>query len=154
MIPNSTADSMCTRPAPRRRRGTGTFDLLVSFTLLATVMSVATPLVVRHGQILKSHRNYRLALDELSNQMDHLTALSVDDLREAVKGLTPSKFVAARLPGAQLTGELDAAQFGTRITLKLSWDETERRSAPVSLAAWVFTPESQAAKDSPETPTP
>src|SRR5262245_61319414 len=88
------------------RFGTSTLDLLVSFTLLITVMSVATPLVVRHGRLMKSHRNYRLALDELTNKMDHLTSLPTDELSNEVKNLIPSTFIIERLPGAVLTGEL------------------------------------------------
>jgi hypothetical protein len=120
------------------RRGTGTLDLLVSFTLLLTAISVVTPLVVRHGRMLKSHRNYRLALDELSNQIDRLTALSPDKLPQEVKQLSPSTFVAERLPGARLSGELQPIESGTRVTLKLSWNDVERDRAPVTLAAWVF----------------
>jgi hypothetical protein len=120
------------------RRGTGSLDLLVSFTLLVTVISVSTPLIVRHGRLLKSQRDYRLALDELSNQMDRLTTLPADDLPQAVKQLSPSTFVTDRLHGAKLGGELQPAESGMRITLTLSWKETERVRAPVVLAAWVF----------------
>ena len=54
------------------RRGFSMFDLFVAFTLLVAAMSMVAPLVVRHGQLLKSQRNYRLALDELSNQLERL----------------------------------------------------------------------------------
>ena len=90
-----------------------TLDLLVAFTLLVTVISVATPLVVRHGRLLKSHRNYRLALDELSNQLDRLTALPLDELPGAIEQLTPSPFLTERLPGARLSGELQPVESGT-----------------------------------------
>jgi hypothetical protein len=138
-----------TTPA-RCRRGTGSLDLLVSFTLLVTAISVATPLVVRHGRLLRSQRDYRLALDELSNQIDRLTALPLDELTQAVKQLSPSPFVTERLAGARLSGELQPAESGTRITLALSWNETERVRAPVTLAAWVFAPPPQPGKDSAE----
>ncbi len=125
---------------PHNRRGTGSLDLLVSFTLLVTLITVVTPLAVRHGRLLRSHRDYRLALDELSNQLDRLTALPVDELSQSIEQLAPSTFLTERLRGAKLTGELQPAEFGTRVTLKLSWNETERHRAPVSLAAWVFPP--------------
>jgi len=120
------------------RWGTSSLDLLVSFTLLVSVLTVATPLVVRHGRLLKSHRDYRLALDELSNQLDRLTTLPTDELPQAIKQLSLSTFLTERLPGAELRGELQPAEFGMRVTLKLSWNETQRHSAPVSLAAWVI----------------
>lgn len=120
------------------RLGVSSLDLLVSFTLLATVITVATPLIVRHGRLLKSQRDYRLALDELSNQLDRVTALPVGELPDAIKQLSPSTFLTERLPGTKLTGTLQPAEFGTRVTLVLSWNETQRYTAPVSLAAWVF----------------
>lgn len=145
-------DSVSKATRARDRRGTGTLDLLVSFTILVTVISVATPLVVRHERLLKSHRNYRLALDELSNQMDRLTVLPLNELPQAVKQLSPSTFVAERLPGARLGGELQSAEFGTRITLALSWNDTERSRAPVSLAAWVYPSKPQLGKEPAEVP--
>jgi hypothetical protein len=141
-------------PRSASRRGTGTMDLLVSFTLLLTAISVVSPLVVRHGRMLKSQRNYRLALDELSNQMDRLTMLPIESLPQAIKQLSPSVFLSKRLPGSQLSGELQSTELGTRVTLKLSWNETERARAPVSLAAWVFRTPAQSAKSPAERITP
>ena len=58
--------------------------MIVAFVLLSTVMSVATPLLVRHGRLLIDQRRYRLALDEVSNQLDRLTALSEEEARAAL----------------------------------------------------------------------
>jgi hypothetical protein len=123
---------------PRRCRGTSGFDLLVALGLLVTVMSVATPLVVRHGRLLTSHRNYRLALDELSNQLDRLRAMPVNELPDEMERLTPSGFVKERLPGAKLDGKLRPEESGTHITLRLSWNDAERHRAPMTVAAWIF----------------
>jgi hypothetical protein len=136
----------------RPRLGTSTLDLLVSFTLLLTVVTVATPLIVRHARLLRSQRDYRLALDELSNQMDRLTVLAADELPQAVKQLSPSPFVAERLAGAQISAELLPAESGTRITLKFSWNETDRARAPVTIAGWVFAPGTQPGNNSTEAP--
>lgn len=120
------------------RRGTGSLDLLVSFTLLMTVMTAVTPLVVRYHRTVKSHRDYRLALDELSNQMELLTALPAAELPETIKKLTPSNFIQERLAEPKLSGELLPADAGTRITLRMTWAETERDRAPLALAGWTF----------------
>jgi hypothetical protein len=112
--------------------------LLVALTLLVAAIGVASPLVVRHGRLLKSHRHYRLALDELTNQLDRLTALPSDELPRAVEQLSPSEFIVERLPGAQLGGELQPIETGTRVTLELSWNEMAGHRAPVTLSAWVF----------------
>ena len=51
-------------------------EMLVAFTLLTSVLALSAPLVVRHGRVLVTARHYRLALEELSNQMERLTALA------------------------------------------------------------------------------
>lgn len=131
--------------AARPRHGMGTLDLLVSFTLLMTVMTAVTPLVVRYQRTIKSHRDYRLALDELSNQMDRLTMLPEADLPGALQQLTPSAFVKERLVSPKLTAELQRVETGSRVILRMSWGDIERDRAPATLAGWVFTPTTQTA---------
>jgi hypothetical protein len=120
-----------------RRRGTTTIELLVSFTLLTTVLGAALPLVVRHGRILNSARQYRMALDELSNQAERIASLSHDDAMQAIEEVMPSPFAAEHLPGVELTADLASSEGAERVTLSLSWDEPGRRAAPVSLVAWL-----------------
>ncbi len=112
-------------------------ELIVAFSLLATVLSLAASLVVRHDRLLTSHRHYRLALDELSNQLDRLTALSDTERTAALEQLSPSPFAQARLPGVELQYELRPLDIGERLTLRVLWDEPQRRAAPVSMAAWI-----------------
>src|SRR5688572_16674294 len=120
--------------------GTTTIEVLVAFTLLMSVLSLSTPLVVKHGRLMTAQREYRLALDELSNQLESLVALPESELEAAVGRLAPSGFIAARLSGVELRGQVDAADFGRRITLRITWDEPERSRAPVTLAAWILSP--------------
>ena len=125
---------------PMRRRpclGTSSIEVIVAFTLLTSVLSLSVPLVVRHGRLLTSQRHYRLAIDELSNQLERLTALPEPELPEALDELTPSPFIVARLPGVELRYELKPMDYGQRLTLLVSWDEPQRRAAPVSMAAWM-----------------
>ncbi len=120
-----------------RRRGTTTIELLVSFTLLTTMLGAALPLVVRHGRILNSARQYRMALDELSNQSERIASLSHDAAIKTLDELQPSPFAAEHLPGATLTADLASSERAERVTLSLSWDEPGRQTAPVSLVAWL-----------------
>jgi hypothetical protein len=113
-------------------------EILVGFVLLAGVLTISTSLVVRLGRLQQSQRDYRLALDELSNQLDRLAALPAPQRAEELKELKPSPFAAERLVGCQLSGQIDEAQGGERITLRITWDEPQRASAPVSMAAWSF----------------
>jgi hypothetical protein len=126
---------------------------MVALTLLVATMSVATPLLVRYGRVVASHRLYRLALDELSNQLERLRALPVEDLPGAIERLAPSSFIKERLPGAELKGRLQPEEEGVQVTLVLSWNEGQRHRAPLSLAAWVFptvSVENRAFEDEPQ----
>jgi hypothetical protein len=114
--------------------------VLVAFTLLAGIMTISTSLLVKQGRMLQAQREYRLALDELSNQMERLTVLPDDALREAVDSLKPSSAIAERLSGVQLRGEVQPAEVGQRVTLRIWWDEPQRSEAPLRLAAWVVPP--------------
>jgi len=137
-------------PLPARRRGllsgTSTLEVLVAFTLLSSVLSLSVPLVVRHGRVLTSARQYRLAIEELSDQLERLTALPEAQRQLALEQLAPSQFAASRLPGAELLGTLEAADLGQRLTLQIVWDEPQRRAAPVTMAAWILPQPSRAAE--------
>jgi hypothetical protein len=127
--------------------GTTTVEVLISFTLLITVLSFSAPLMVKHSRLLKAQRDYRLALDELSNQIERLSALPQDELPAAVEKLAPSEFITAHLSGVQLRGELAANDNARRVTLRLAWDEPQRLQAPVSLAAWISPPVQAASRE-------
>lgn len=120
-------------------RGTTTIELLVSFSLLTAVLGVALPLVVRHGRILSSARQYRIALDELSNQAERLAAVDRDDAMAYVDTMKPSEFALQHLPDAELSSEVVGSDpgGGERVTLSLVWDEPGRRAAPVRLVTWL-----------------
>ncbi len=124
----------------RFRRGASSVELLVAFGLLTTLLSMSVPLMVRHQRLLTSARHYRLAVEELANQLERLSALPPEELDAAVEQLRVSDFTAAKLRGAELTGAIDAAEFGRRVALQIVWDEPRRRSAPVTMAAWVQRP--------------
>ncbi|MFV2067972.1 MAG: hypothetical protein ACC645_13445 [Pirellulales bacterium] len=124
--------------AASRRLGTMAIEAIVALTLLTTVLSVATPLVVRHGRLLADQRGYRLGLDELSNQLDRLSALPREKLAASLQQLQPSELTARSLPNATLSGQLDAAEIGVRLTLRLSWGDPQRRTPPLTLVTWVL----------------
>ena len=115
----------------RSRRGASSLEILVAFTLLGTVMGSAMPL-------LSAQRQYRIALDEVTNHLERLAALPQPALQTAVERLSPSEFITERLHEVELTGELAPEAEGTRITLRIAWTDSQRREAPITLSAWVF----------------
>jgi hypothetical protein len=109
----------------------------VAFSLLASVLAMSTPLIIAHGKLLKTQRDYRLALDELSNHIDRLAGLPEADLEPALAELAPSDFAAEMLPGAALKGNLGKSDLGQHVTLEITWNEPNRIAAPVRLSAWL-----------------
>ena len=120
----------------RTRRAASTIEVVVALTLLLSVLSLSVSLIVRHGRLLIAQRHYRQALDELSNQIDRVTALPADDVPQTLKQLSLSPFAAARLSAAKLSAELKPADIGQRVTLHLKWNEPQQQS--VSMSGWIF----------------
>jgi hypothetical protein len=125
------------KPPFAAKHGTTLVELLVSFSLLITVLGVSAPLVVRHSRILVSADQYRLALEELNNQLERLRTLPVEQALEELEDLKPSDLTAGRLVGAKLVGKLEQDKNGRRVRLQISWDETQRRETPVELVGWL-----------------
>ena len=125
-----------------RRCGSTSYEVLVAFTLVTTLVSLSLSSMVRHGRLLTSEQNYRLALDELSNQLDRLTALPGNELPQAVKELQLTPFTAARLSDAQLVGEIAPTDIGQRVTLRLT--SRGPNGLQVSMAGWTLPSRSSA----------
>ena len=122
-----------------RRRGITLFELLVSFGILSVIISVSAGLLVRHGRLLVSGRNQRLAVEELANRMEVLHSLPPAAREAFLAAPAPSPFAAAHLPGATLTAvaappDNDGLQ---RIELAIEWNEPGRRGNPLRLAGWL-----------------
>jgi Tfp pilus assembly protein PilV len=122
----------------KQRRGITLFELLVAFGILSVIISVSAGLLVRHGRLLVSGRNQRLAVEELANRMELLQALPPADRDAFLAAPAPSLFAAAHLPGATLTAVADAPDAGLqRIELAIEWNEPGRRGHPLRLAGWL-----------------
>jgi Tfp pilus assembly protein PilV len=123
----------------KQRRGITLFELLVAFGILSVIISVSAGLLVRHGRLLVSGRNQRLAVEELANRMELLQALPPADRDAFLAAPAPSAFAAAHLPGATLTAVAAAPDDDglQRIELAIEWNEPGRRGHPLRLAGWL-----------------
>ncbi len=111
-------------------------DLVVAATLLVGIMSFVAPLAVRSGRLWQDSRHYRLALDELSNQLERLTSLNENERDAALTELSVSPQVRARLPNPVLEAHAIDDTDGARLVLQLQWDRVGP-AKPVTLVAWI-----------------
>lgn len=140
--PQTTTDREKRTARRRSRRGGFTMlELLVSAILLIALISIVVPLTVRAGRIWQDARNYRLAVNELSNQLEDLTLLSDQDRQQALENWKPSPELLDVLPEAKLTGETIDDSDGKRVKLTLAWQRAVG-TQPLSMIAWVH-PENQ-----------
>jgi hypothetical protein len=126
------------------RPGLSAVEVFVALTLLAAGLSLSAQLVVRHQRLLVQERHYRLALDELSNQLERLSALPPNELPSAIADLRPSEVVTQHLLGAALEGDLRSADMGQRLTLSITWLARDQTAAPLSLSTWLYNREEAA----------
>lgn len=124
----------------RRVRGATLVEVLVAFLLLVTMTTIAVPTVVRHGRLRQAIRQERVALDELSNQLDQLTLQSPQQLQGLGPELPVSRIAESVLPQVTLTIESRRQDATTRITLRIRWDTVGRRTTPLQMSAWIPDP--------------
>jgi hypothetical protein len=133
-------------------RGVTVTELVVAAGLLVVVMSVVTSLAVRSGRLQQDSRHYRLAVDELTNQLERLTSLDADSLTDAIGALAPTAYIQTALPNPELTGERISDEHGDRLKLHLVWDRFGKRR-PVTLVGWIdplsITPIANGAEETP-----
>jgi hypothetical protein len=121
------------------RRGLLMTELIVAAVLLITSLSLLVTLSFRTGKLWQDSRHYALAVDELTNQLERLTALDANEIDEQLAELEPSAAIRAALPGAQLEGEKLTDEYGTRLVLEIKWDRPGN-AKPIVLTAWVSPP--------------
>lgn len=137
----------CSKVAPaarlserhRAQSGFAMLELLVAAGLLTTAVSLVATCAVASQRLQRLQQQHTLAVDELSNQLERLTALTPNDVDSTLQQLQPSEWAAERLPGATLTGERVTDEWGDRVELRLQW---ARAGSPGPLAAvgWLQSP--------------
>jgi hypothetical protein len=138
---NMKQPKITSRRVFRDRRATTMLEVLVSFTLLISVLGVSAPLIVRQGRLMSGQRQYRMALDEATNQLERLSSLSETQCRKELDSLKPSELIAQRLPRVKLHGKLEAADIGQRLTLQLTWGDRPHAGTSITMAAWILPQE-------------
>ena len=129
----------CSRPVSGRR-GFTTMEILVSVVIICATATVVTSLLFKCGMVWRDVSQYRVAVHELSAQLEELTLMEADSVAERIEQLKPSAICSQRLPNTQLTGALVEDNLGVRIELSINWKRVVE-SKPVVLCGWSIEPE-------------
>ena len=118
------------------RMGSTLAEVMVSAVLITAMVSLISTIVVRSGRMSQQTRQAQFAMDELSNQMERITLLPVDQLEQAIKALEISDEFHSSVPDALLSGKVVRDDDSTRVVLDLDW-QRNTPSLPLTLVAWV-----------------
>ena len=127
------------RPTLKPRAGFTMIEAVVSAGLLMVVMSFVVQMTFRIDGVWSDTTHHRIAIQELSNQLDRLTRLSPDEIQEELEQLEPSDAIRGTLHGAMISGVLINDEFGQRVGLQLNWDK-RHASRPMEMSAWLRQP--------------
>ncbi|MCA9182034.1 MAG: hypothetical protein KDA51_11295 [Planctomycetales bacterium] len=118
------------------RRGSMLTELMVAAGLLATAMGLVATCAVADQRLQRMQREHRLAVDELSNQLERLLALPPSEVDIGVQQLEPSDWITERLPEIQLTAQRHRDELGDRVELQLQWKRAGN-PPPLVAVAWM-----------------
>lgn len=135
----------------KRRHGLTVTEIIVSAAMLATVMSFVGNLCFRVNLIWSDVNHHRIAVNELSNQLEVLTLMKPEQAATAIKSLKPSLDCSRALKSPELTGEIVEDELGWRVVLRLDW-KRPNQSLPTELSGWIAAASepSQTEKAEPE----
>jgi Tfp pilus assembly protein PilV len=133
---------MRNRFADHRRRGFTVFELGMAVMLLAVAMSVAVQVLGAVAQQRRAVQRRELAVQEVANLMERLTARPWERLADDAGQARLSDAAERSLPGAELKVAVepaDAPIVGKRVSIRLHWkNRAGEFDAPVRLTTWVY----------------
>ncbi len=122
------------RKSHDHRSGFTLTEVVVAASLLAAVMGIVAPLTVRCGRMWQDTQHQQMAMDEMVNQLERLTALRPAERQRAIAELTTSPHLGAVMPGSELSIKTMSEQDGERLVLSLTCRAKEK---PLQLVAWI-----------------
>lgn len=128
------------RDQPRSRHGLLMTELIVAAVLLISTISLLTVFSARTGKLWQDSRHYRLAVEELTNQLEKITSLDEAEIDARLADLRPSAEIEAALPNPRLSGKKVSDDYGRRVVVEIRWDRPGN-AKPLSLVAWIAPPE-------------
>ena len=111
-------------------------EMVVAAMVLVAVISVATQLASSCYRVRMDARQYQVAVEELSNQLDRLVHVTPDQLEGVINQLEASETLSEALHEPLLSGELIDDDNGRRVVLSLSWSRPGG-SPPMTMVRWL-----------------
>ncbi|MCM2371535.1 type IV pilus modification PilV family protein [Aporhodopirellula aestuarii] len=128
------------QPQLPRRRGVTMIECVVAASILLVAMSTVTTMAFRVNRVWIDVADQRIAMNELANAIESITALPAETIDDAIKELQPSATATASLDQPQLSGIRMNDELGDRVVLTLTWRSTHPLH-PVQLIGWIDPPE-------------
>ncbi len=128
------------------RSGILRLEMLAAAATMTVAMTCFVKVAFQNNLLWKDIGQHRTAVNELANQLDELTRLSVDEARQAIEQLKVSHYCQPQLVDPQLTGELERDQAGYRLDLTIRWKGPRGIVHTKQLSGWI------AAEEAGETP--
>lgn len=119
-----------------RRRGTSMIECVVSASILIVAMGTVTTMAFRLSRVWIQTGHQRIAMNELTNQIERLIESEPDKIDAMISDLKPSPAVERSLDQPHLSGRRVNDGFGDRVTLQLQWRSTHPIGA-VELTGWI-----------------
>lgn len=131
-----TLPSINNRALYSRRVGVSTIELVVASSMLIVVMTFATTMIYKIQSVVKETRFERIAVNELSNQLERLTVMELDQAVSAIESLAASDDCKSVLTNPELSGAVVEDSLGHRIDLEIGWQTVNVRK-PIRLSGWL-----------------
>ena len=135
-----------------RRRGFTVTEILVAAVLLMTVMSLVGTVCHRVNRIWFDVDHHRVAVSELSNHLEELTAMTLDQATAAAKTIEPSSECQRSLMSPEITGEITKDQLGSRVVLQINWARPIAAN-PIEMSGWII-PRQEESEETQEDQSP
>lgn len=122
--------------ARSHRPGTTIVECVVAAGVLMVAMGTVTTMAFRVSRVWMQTGHQRIAMDELSNQLERIIDAEPNKIDQMIDGIEPSEVAMTSLDEPELSATRVRDELGDRVTLQLQW-RSPHPVAPVELTGWI-----------------
>ncbi|EMI21895.1 hypothetical protein, membrane or secreted [Rhodopirellula maiorica SM1] len=109
---------------------------MVTAALLVSGIGVVAPITVRCGRLWQQTRYRQLALDELTNHMERLVELPIDEIAKEADEFEVSEAARTLLPDVVMDAKIVRNDNDAQLHLSINWKRVGNPD-PLRLVAWL-----------------